>query len=199
MIVGDNGISLSCVIRQNSVPDHCNQPMWDEKSRLAAPHTGNKYKLDALTVHNIITRNISETYHAYTYIKPNIKKKNGQIDIEALRVRYHDPAMQDMCINEAKTTLETLSYRNERAMKYEVFNCKFQNAVNILDSYGRTMHNEDVVDLLWKNFKYAELSMFVASIKVNYRRNRQKYTNIVQEITTQIPTGKTPPFATAGV
>ena len=84
MIVGANGIALSYVIRQNSVPDHSDQLTWDEKSRLAEPHTGNKYKLDALMVHNIITHKISETSHAYTYIKPKIKKNNGRIDIEAL-------------------------------------------------------------------------------------------------------------------
>ena len=97
--------------------------------------------------------------------------------------------MQDMYINEAKKTLETLSYRNKRSMKFHVFNRKFQNAVNVLDSYGRTMHNKDAV----------ELKMFVASIKVDYRSNRQKYTEILREIATQIPTGKTPPITTAGV
>ena len=71
-------------------------------------------------------------------------------------------------INEAKKTLETLSYRNERAMKFEVFKSRFQNAVNILDSYGRTMHKKDVVDLLWMKLNNAELAMFVASIKVDY-------------------------------
>ena len=100
------------MICQNSVPDHRNQLTWDEKSRLAAPHTGNKYKLDTLAVHNIITRNISETSHAYTYIKPKIKKNNGWIDIEELQARYHNPEMQDMYINKAKKTLETLYYRN---------------------------------------------------------------------------------------
>ena len=40
-------------------------------------------------------------------------------------------------------------------MKFEIFNRKFQNEVNILDSYGRTMHNEDVVDLLWKKLNNA--------------------------------------------
>ena len=54
IIVGANGIILSYVIRQNYVPDHSDQLMWDEKSRLAAPHTGNKYKLDALAVHDTI-------------------------------------------------------------------------------------------------------------------------------------------------
>ena len=41
--------------------------------------------------------------------------------------------------------------------------------------------------------------MIVASIKVNYRRNCQKYTKILQEIATQIPIVKTTPFTTAGV
>ena len=45
----------------------------------------------------------------------------------------------------------------------------------------------------------AELAMFVASIKIGYCRNRQKYAEILQEIATQIPTSKTPPFSTAGV
>ena len=57
--------------------------------------------------------------------------------------------MQDMYINEDKKTLETLSNRNERALGFDVFNSKFQNSVNILGSYGRRMHNKDVVYLLW--------------------------------------------------
>ena len=63
--------------------------------------------------------------------------------------------MQEIYINEAKKTLETHSYRNERSMKFEVFNSKFQNSVNVLDSYGRTMHNKDFVDLLWTKFNNA--------------------------------------------
>ena len=145
MIIGANDIALSYVILHNSVAYHSDQVTWDEKSRLAAPHTRNKYKLDALAVHKIITRNILETSHAYTYIKLKIKKNNGRIDIKALRSRYHNPEMQYIYINEAKKTLDTPSYRNGRAMKSEVFNSKFHHSVHILDSYGRTIHNKDVV------------------------------------------------------
>ena len=81
MIFGANGISLSYEIRQNSVPYHSDQLTWDKKARLAVPHTGKKYKLDSLAVHNNITRNILESSHAYTYIKPKIKENNGRIDI----------------------------------------------------------------------------------------------------------------------
>ena len=125
IIVGANGISISYVIRQNYISDHSDQLTWGEKAILAAPHTGNEYKLDALAVHNIITRNISETSHAYTYIKPKIKKQNGLIDIETLQARYHNPEMQDMYINEAKKKLENIYYRNEKAIKFEVLNSNF--------------------------------------------------------------------------
>ena len=88
--------------------------------------------------------------------------------------------MQDRYINEAKKMLETLFYSNERAIKFEVFNSKFQNVVNILYSYDCTMHNKDIVDLSWKKLNNTELAMFVASIKVDYCRNRQKYTDFLQ-------------------
>ena len=58
-------------------------------------------------------------------------------------------------------------------MRFEVFNSKFQNEVNILESYGHTMHNEYVVDLLWKKLNNAELALSVSSIKVDYRHSRQ--------------------------
>ena len=115
-----------------------------------APHTSNKYKLYALAVHKIFTRNNSETSNAYTYIKYNIKKNYGKIDTKAFQARYHNQAIQDMYINNSNKILETFSYRNERSIKFEVFNSKFQNEVNILDIYSCTMHNKDVVDLLWK-------------------------------------------------
>ena len=79
MTVGANGIALSYIIRKNSVPDHKDQLRWGEKSILAVPRTGNKYKLDALVVHNITTRNMTETSRAYTYIKPKIKKKMADL------------------------------------------------------------------------------------------------------------------------
>ena len=116
MIVGTHGIALSYVIQLKYVLDHRDELTWDEKEKLAAPNTGNEYKLDALAAHNIITRNISENSHAYTYIKPKINKKNGRIYIKALQDRYHNPEMQDMYIDEAKKTLDILSYRNERAI-----------------------------------------------------------------------------------
>ena len=50
--------------------------------------------MDKLVVHNIITRNISETFHAYTYIKPKIWKNDRRFDMEYLKARYQNPVIQ---------------------------------------------------------------------------------------------------------
>ena len=81
MIIGANDIALSYVIREYTILDHSKQTTWEEKTCLAAPQTGNRYMIDKLVMHNIITRNISETSHAYTYINTRIRNNNGRVDI----------------------------------------------------------------------------------------------------------------------
>ena len=34
-------------------------------------------------------------------------------------------------------------------MEFESFSGKLQNAVNILETYGHRMHNEDIVEMMW--------------------------------------------------
>ena len=60
MIIGAKGITLDYVIRQNDTPDISDQANWEERARLAAPHAGNTYRLDALAVHGVILRNIAD-------------------------------------------------------------------------------------------------------------------------------------------
>ena len=85
MIIGAKGIALSYVIRESVAPDLSKRRNWEEKARLAAPHVGNTYTQDKLTVHNLILRNIADGSDAYTYVKPQIRKDNGRIDVAALR------------------------------------------------------------------------------------------------------------------
>ena len=100
---------------------------------LGAPHGGPSFAQDNLTVHNIILRNIADSSDAFTYVKPHIKKDNGRLDVKLLRKRYENAAMQEQYINEAKITLESMTYRNERAMKFEKFVARFVKEVNDLE------------------------------------------------------------------
>ena len=65
MIIGAKGIALNYVIRQNDTPDLSDQSNWEERSRLAAPHARNTYRMNALAVHGVIIGNISESLDAY--------------------------------------------------------------------------------------------------------------------------------------
>ena len=129
MIIGEKGIALSYVIREDDDPNLADQETWEYKVMLAAPNKGNSYLQDKLTVHNIILRNIADGPDAFTYVKPYLKKDNRRLDIQDLRGRYENAAMHEQYINEARRTLETLTYINEQALKYEKFVAKLVKAV----------------------------------------------------------------------
>jgi hypothetical protein len=194
MIIGANGIALSYVIRQDDTPDLSEQDTWDMKAMLGAPHTGTKFNQDKLTVHNIILRNVAEGSDAFTYMKPHIRKDNGRADIKALRERYENASMQEQYINEAKKTIASITYRNERAMKFEKFVAQFVKAIDELEKRGRGLHNPDIVDLIWQKVKNPDLSQYVVALKVQYQRVPRDYQQVLQDIASQIPTLSTAPF-----
>ena len=70
------------------MPDLSDQANWEERARLAAPRAGNTYILDEFAVHGVILRNIAESSDAYTYVKTNIRRDDGRVNITALRARY---------------------------------------------------------------------------------------------------------------
>ena len=187
MIIGAKGIALSYVIREDNDPDLSEQETWELKATLGAPHEGPSFANDALTVHNIIIRNIADGSDAFTYVKPLIKKDNGRLDVQALRSRYDNTAMHEQYVSEAKRTLDTITYRNERAMKFEKFVGQFVKAVDDLEKYKRKMHNEDIVDLIWKKMTNPDLSQYVMAIKVQFQREPREYQAILQDIASQVP------------
>ena len=87
MILGEQDIPLSYVIRYNNTPDQTEHNTWEEKAVLAAPLTGILYKQDNLTVHNIILCNISDASYSFIYLKPYINKDNGINEIKVLSSR----------------------------------------------------------------------------------------------------------------
>ena len=119
-------------------------------------------------MHNIIIRNIADGLDAFTYVKPYLKKDDGILDIQALRGRYENTSMYEQYINKVKRIWETLTYRNERALKFENFVTKFIKAVDELDKINRRLHNSDVVDKIWKKVTNPELNQYVVALKVQF-------------------------------
>ena len=94
MIKRAKGIALSYVIREDDDPNLADQETREYKAMLAAPQEGNSYLQDKLRVHNITLNNITDGSDAFTYIKPYLKKYNVILDIQALRGRYENAAME---------------------------------------------------------------------------------------------------------
>ena len=187
MIIGASGIALSYVIRENDAPDLTEQVTWETKANLRAPHAGSAYIQDKLTVHNIVLRNIADGSDAFTYVKAHIRKDDGRVDVKALRDRYENASMHEQYIGEAKRTLANISYRNERAMKFEKFVSQFVKSVDELDKRGRGLHNADIVELIWKKMTNPELSQYVTALKVQFQRMPRPYQQVLQDIASQIP------------
>ena len=106
-------------------------------------------------VHNIILLNISDISDAFTYVKPYINKDDGRTEIKALRSRYENVAMQEQYVSESNRTIETIQYRNERAITSETFVRNLVKAVNELGKRGRSMHNADIIEIIWQRVSNA--------------------------------------------
>ena len=97
-----------------------------------------------------------------------------------MRSRYENVSMQEQYVSEAKHTIETLQYRNKRAMKFEKFVRKLVQPVNELGKLGRGMHNADVVVIIWQRFSNSELSHYLTSLKVQFQHQPRNYREVQQ-------------------
>ena len=171
MIIGSQGIPLSCIICEDETSAYDDTIPYEEAVIQAASLAGPKFDIDKQTVHQLILLNVHEDSDAYTYIKPLIRRRDGRQDMEALRGRYKNDASQQTIINEAKASLKTLRFKNERSFSFERFSAKFTKAYEDLSLNGRGAHNGDIVDSLWPMIQDPGLKDYIASLKVDYRCN----------------------------
>ena len=187
-IIGAKGVPLTYVIREaDAAAIDIDGATWDKKFMDAIELSGPEYTIDRQIVHAIILRNVAEDSDAYTYIKPNICREKGRLNMISLKGRYENQATNQERINEANRILDTLVYKNERALTFELFSSKIQGAVDALVDCNREPHDGDIVDKLWKKIQNPELSSFVEALKVQYSQQPRTFDKILQDIATQIP------------
>ena len=185
-VIGVKGVPLVYVIRENDTPRENANYTWDQKYELSVELNGPEYNIDKKTVHQIILRNVGEDSDAYTYLKPRIDQEDGREDIKALFNRYDNQATQQERINTANRTLDTMVYKNERAMSFELFSSKIQEAVDDLEDCGRAPHDGDIVDKIWRKILNSELSAYIEAFKVQHNQNPMSFRDILLDVATQI-------------
>ena len=94
--------------------------------------------------------------------------------------------MQEQYVSEAKLTIETLQYINERAMMFETFFSKLVQAVDDLEKRGRGMHNADVVEIIWHRVSNNELIQYLTALKVHFQRHPCNYRELIKDTACQV-------------
>ena len=190
MIVGVQDVPLSYVIRKDPEPHWDPTIPYEDAIIQGVKMEGPGFMIDKRTVHQIILRNVCENSDAYTYLKPLLRRQDGSLDIKALRDRYESEASRQTNINLSKSVLANLKYKNERSLSFESFSSKLQKAYDDLEDAGRHVHNGDIVDALWSKIQASELQSYIASLKVDYQRNVRNYKVILQDIASEVASGK---------
>ena len=57
--------------------------------------------------------------------------------------------MKDQYVSEANRKIETIQYRNERAMTFEKFVRKIVKDFDEVEKRFRGMHNAEIVEIIW--------------------------------------------------
>ena len=106
------GVPLTYVISELEIPDwRTAYSTFVEECISRAPLIGIKYEADTRQVHYLILSSTQEK-DSHKWIKPLTKKKNGHIDMSALRAHYQGEGNTTRRIAEAERLCDSLHYRN---------------------------------------------------------------------------------------
>ena len=105
--------------------------------------------------------------------------------------------MHEKYVNKSKRTLETVAYRNERAMKFDQFVTKYTQAVDELEKRNWGLHNADVIDFIWNKMMNPELIQYFTALKMHFQQQPRDYQKILQDIYIQVTSLHVPNFRKA--
>jgi hypothetical protein len=123
-ILGQDGVPLSYVIRDNQAPDYeleneidCD---YEQLTVDCAPLTGTTFSADTKTVHQLIHGFIQgET--AEVWARPTAGRKSGRLDYRALQAHYEGEGNKQIRLEEAEQLRKSLMYKNERVLSFDKF------------------------------------------------------------------------------
>ena len=169
-ILGQDGVPLSYVIRENEQPDYDleSQADYDFESLAidCAPLTGLVFKTDARKVHQLI-HGFVQGETSETWIKPREKRQNGRLDYQALLAHYGGEGNKSVRIKEAESLRTTLIYKNERVMSFEKFLTSMQAMFTGFEDNDEILTNAQKIRLLFQKVQATNLQQAKSALKVS--------------------------------
>jgi hypothetical protein len=176
-ILGQDGVPLSYVIRENEDPDYEGEDDddydFEQLSIKCAPLSGLIYKTDARKVHQLI-HGFVQGEAAETWIKPRERRQDGRTDFKALQAHYGGEGSKSVRIKEADILRNTLQYKSERAMSFEKFLTNMQAMFTGFNDNGEFMDEPQKIRLLFQKVQSPALTQVKNALQVQYDLDRDE-------------------------
>lgn len=163
--IGTNGIPLSYIIRENEEPDRVTEhPDFISRTIACAPHEGEYYLADRMSVFNMLV-SFTTGQPSGDWIKSTLRYSDGRRSMNALRTHFAGEGNATRNMAEADRMYESLQYKSERAMSFEMFLTQCQKMFNIYEKEGEPMTEEAKVRFLFKKVQHAGLRSSIDALK----------------------------------
>jgi hypothetical protein len=170
-ILGQNGVPLSYVIREEEAPNYEleDEPDYDfeQLSIDCAPMDGLIYKTDSRKVHQLI-HGFVQGEVAETWIKPKEKKQDGRLDYKALEAHYGGEGNKAVRIQEAEVLRTTLHYKSERTMSFDKFLTNMQSMFTGFADNEEILTEAQKIRLLFAKVQSPNLALVKSNLQIAY-------------------------------
>ena len=185
--LGVNGICLAYVIRENDDPDHTgNFPDFISECIACAPLNGPFYDADKLTVYNMIV-SFTTGHASGDWIKKTARYADGRRSMQALRSHYNDEGNASRNLAEATRLRDSLHYKHERSMSFEVFLTKIEKMRYIYDKEGEPWTDAALLRFLFEKVQHPSLRVVIESLKAQQTTGTQvSYTMAANHLSTAV-------------
>jgi Mg2+ and Co2+ transporter CorA len=170
-ILGQDGVPLNYVIRDEEAPDYELEHEIDcDFEQLAvdcAPLTGTIFGADAKTVHQLIHGFIQgETAEIWT--RSNARRKNGRLDFQALQAHFEGEGNKQIRLDEAEQLRRNLMHKNERVLSFDKFLTSMQRMFQGFYDAGEECLEPQKIRVLFEKIQSPALQMAKSSLMVHY-------------------------------
>src|SRR6056300_1225213 len=114
LLPGTNGVPLSYVVREDSAPDPTPHPDYLDMYIQMAPHNGNAYIADSLTVLTLLNGLIIGNEDAEGAVSSVNTTSDGRAAYLGVKEQYEGRGMMQNKVQKAETTLAELFYSGEK-------------------------------------------------------------------------------------
>lgn len=164
-IIGSFGVPLAYVIRENDDPQPDGHTDFVQRCVACAPLQGVHYESDKRQVHQLILGFVQgET--AEEWIKGIKTRCDGRRDMRLLRDHFAGEGNTTRRISEAERLRDTLHYKSERSMSFEVFLDKVQKMLTIFREEDEEWSEDAKIRWIFSKVQNPQLTSIVSALKV---------------------------------